>query len=137
MARWRPDILAGFQLRQPSIGFLMRQMQAGPTILFPGADGILSQGLPLLLALDILRDGFPHDPVRTASTDFRELPGTPFQGIIELMDVTAAMALLSAKAIPYGKLSYLHDPIPPANNHSVGRSRNADPPISLSKLDFV
>ncbi|MEZ7274094.1 hypothetical protein NYF14_11580 [Sphingobium sp. 10 DY56-G10] len=57
----------------------MRQMQAGPTILFPGADGILSQGL----ALDILRDGFPHDPVRTASTDFRQLPGTPFQGIIE------------------------------------------------------
>ena len=133
MARWRPDILAGFQLRQPSIGFLMRQMQAGPTILFPGADGILSQGL----ALDILRDGFPHDPVRTASTDFRQLPGTPFQGIIELMDVTAAMALLSAKAIPYGKLSYLHDPIPPAKNYSVGRSRNADPPISLSKLDFV
>ena len=81
---------------------------------------------------DILA-GFPQDPVRTASTDFRQLPGTPFQGIIELMDVTAAMALLSAKAIPYAKLSYLHDPIPLAKNHSVGRSRNADPPIFLSK----
>jgi len=56
-------VLAGFELRQPGIGFLKRHMQACLLIVFPCPDGVLFERLALFLALDILRDGFAHNPM--------------------------------------------------------------------------
>ncbi|AOH85700.1 hypothetical protein AWL63_18900 [Sphingomonas panacis] len=84
MALRRLRILARFELRQPSIGFLKRQMQARLLIFVPCPYSVLSERLAFFLAFDILCDSFAHDPMRAAPPHIGKVLDTPLTGIIEL-----------------------------------------------------
>src|ERR1700677_791755 len=64
VAFWRSGVLARFECGQPGIGFFGGGVEAGRLVMRPGAERILPKLLALLFALNVLLDGFAHDPVR-------------------------------------------------------------------------
>ena len=101
-------VLAGFELRQPGIGFLKRQMQARLLIFVPHPYGVLAECLALFLTFDILCDGFAHDPMRAASTHFGQVLDAPLTGVIEYDCCWRHHSATSvAPGIPCAKLPYL------------------------------
>jgi len=57
------DVVALFELGQPRIGFVGRNMQPCGAILFPRLDRVLPESLALFLSVHILGNGFAHDPM--------------------------------------------------------------------------
>src|ERR1017187_10296581 len=78
------SVSARFELGQPGVGFLGRDVQAGRPIVGPCSKRVLPEPLALLLAFHILLDGFAHDPVRRPATRRGEPMYTFFQCAIEL-----------------------------------------------------
>jgi hypothetical protein len=63
----RRCVIARFELSEPCIRLVRGYMQTSGRVVVPCRESILAELLPLLLALDILLDGFPHDPMRRTS----------------------------------------------------------------------
>src|SRR5690606_8055376 len=93
-------------------------MQAGELILFPGAERILLERLALFLALDVLRNGFSHDPVRCAPADFGQVLDAPFQLVIELDGCCRCHVASVAK----GNTSWYYSPLLPCRPPRGGRA---------------
>ena len=99
VAIWRFCILTGFKPRQPIVGFFKCQMQSGLVVRLPGAKCILFEGLALFLALDVLPDGFEHDPVEDLNLGgmvknhnlARSLSDAGIGNAIQAIEVKAAM----------------------------------------------
>lgn len=75
---------ARFELRKPCVRFFSREVQAGGLVMVPRGERILAKLLAFFLALDILLDGFAHDPVRGSTAGGGEALDPGFDSGIEL-----------------------------------------------------
>ena len=66
MGRGWVDVLAGFEAREPGVGFLRGEVEPRGVVALGGLQRLAAEALAGLLALYVLADCLAHDPVGRA-----------------------------------------------------------------------